>query len=160
MIDKSYKMYLEEKFTGLHALVHANFIEVHERLDKIEVQTTKTNGRVTSLEGKVDMVERDLLMHPINCTQSAKIDNISKDVENIKGNIEGRRDTSEGFFKKYSATIATLTVLLMMGTFIITCSKQASWMEKINYKMDQQSSTLIMRGDKYDPFVNDTINRR
>jgi len=51
------KELIEEKFKGVHALIQANADIQHEvnenivkTLKRIEVQTTKTNGRVNSLE--------------------------------------------------------------------------------------------------------------
>lgn len=50
MIGDDYKMYQNERFDHLTHLINAQFSVVNERLDKIEVQTTRTNGRVTELE--------------------------------------------------------------------------------------------------------------
>lgn len=45
-----YRKYLEQKFSGLTTAMNAQFYEVHGRLDSIEKQTIKTNGRVNDLE--------------------------------------------------------------------------------------------------------------
>jgi len=54
-VDESYRLYLEEKFKGLQSAQHGYFHEVHDKLDTIEKQTTKTNNRVTKIEE--DLVE-------------------------------------------------------------------------------------------------------
>ena len=48
--SEDYRMYLNSRFDDLTHLMNAQFTAVNDRLDKIETQTTKTNGRVTCLE--------------------------------------------------------------------------------------------------------------
>lgn len=51
-MTKDERELIEEKFKGLGLLVDAHFHNVDDRLDRIEKQTTKTNGRVTALENE------------------------------------------------------------------------------------------------------------
>ena len=48
--DPSYRLYLEERFNGLHTSMNAQFDATHEKLESIEKQTIKTNGRVSIIE--------------------------------------------------------------------------------------------------------------
>ena len=48
--NQDYRKYLEEKFKSLQSAQHGYFNEVHDKLDVIEEQTTKTNNRVTKIE--------------------------------------------------------------------------------------------------------------
>jgi hypothetical protein len=82
--NPDYRKYLEEKFEGMAKHMNAQFDAVHDKLDAIEKQTTKTNGRVTELESKVVDVEKDILTHPINCNQAAEIKEIRKDLEEYR----------------------------------------------------------------------------
>ena len=66
-----YRLYLESKFEGLETLVNTQFDDVHDKLQKIEIQTTKTNNRVNHLE-------IDFLLHPTNCAATKIINSGSK----------------------------------------------------------------------------------
>lgn len=46
------KELIEEKFRGVYLHQETNFNNICETLARIELQTTKTNGRVTELEAK------------------------------------------------------------------------------------------------------------
>lgn len=93
---------IEEKFKGLTTLMNAHFENVDERLDRIEEQTKKTNGRVTELEHKE-------LTHIINCPQTAKIEKINEELTEYK------------MFKKYPkiglAIIAAAVIMFLITTF-------------------------------------------
>lgn len=57
---------IDEKFKGLTSLMNAHFENMDDRLEKIEIQTTKTNGRVTALEKKE-------ISHVIDCPLNQKV---------------------------------------------------------------------------------------
>jgi hypothetical protein len=101
-MTKDERELLDEKFKGLTTLVNAQFTNVHERLDKIEAQTSKTNGRVTELEKKE-------LTHILNCPQTEKINIINEELTEYK------------MFKKYPkiglAIVAAAVILFLITTF-------------------------------------------
>lgn len=75
--DPDYRLYLEEKFAGIGKLVNAQFETVHERLEAIKEQTTKTNGRVNELESDLKVLEKEVheeLPHTVDgCAQADTI---------------------------------------------------------------------------------------
>lgn len=82
---------MEEKFKGVIALIQANgdvqnikFEKIFDKLDSIETQTTKTNGRVTKLEDKVFELEKRDLTHINNCPQTVKIEKINEELLEYK----------------------------------------------------------------------------
>ena len=101
-MTKSEKELIEEKFIGLTKLMNAQFTNVHERLDSIEKQTTKTNGRVTELEHKE-------LTKYANCPRAPQIDKINEDLAEYK------------LFKKYPkigiAIVAAAVLMFLITTF-------------------------------------------
>ena len=101
--SKDYRLYLEEKFGGLNKHMNAQFETVHDRLDRIEVQTTRTNGRVTELEDTVTVLNEKLLLHPVECSKA-------KDIEALKDDLIEYK-----FFKRHP----TWTVIII-AFFVIT----------------------------------------
>ena len=118
-----YRLYLESKFEGLSKHLNAEFINVHDKLEKIEIQTTKTNGRVTELE-------KDFINHPIECA---------------KGTKSEKRRRFESVLKVVGIVIAG-GALLASTYFGFHSNKQA---DKIIQKQDDQSIPFVVneRGD-------------
>ena len=71
--NEDYRKYLDSRFEGLAKVMSAQFINIHDKLDGIEKQTTKTNNRVGKLEDKE-------VNHIINCPVAPKVDQIDKDL--------------------------------------------------------------------------------
>jgi hypothetical protein len=91
-----YRLYLDARFEGIAKLMNAQFTDVHERLDEIRIQTTKTNGRVTSLEDQV-------MNHPVNCPVVPKVDKIYNDLEEYR------------LIKKYPKLTVTIISIAVIG---------------------------------------------
>lgn len=70
--------YLDSRFAGLTKLMDAQFINVHDRLEEIKIQTTKTNGRVNSLEEDVSLLEKNLPHTQATCPQKETIEDLKK----------------------------------------------------------------------------------
>lgn len=92
--DPDYRLYLDERFSGIGKLVNAQFKSLDDRLERIEQQTTKTNGRVSALE-------KALPQHEIECSAKKEVDVIQKDLEEYH------------MIKKYPKLIILLLVVLV-----------------------------------------------
>lgn len=108
---------IEEKFRGMAALMNAHFENLEDRLERIEEQTTKTNGRVTELEKKE-------LTHIQSCPVAPKVEKINEELAEYK------------MFKKYPkigiAIIAAAVLIFIITTFeSIEKVKKASTPENI-----------------------------
>jgi hypothetical protein len=107
--SEDYRLFLCESFEGIRKLMAAQFINVHDKLDSIEAQTTKTNGNVSGLEDKVIALEEAFIAHPINCPQGVKIDKIRDDLEEYR------------VIKKYPkiaiVIIAIFAIMLAIGAY-------------------------------------------
>lgn len=55
-----------QDINGRYNVIHANLIQIKE-------QTTKTNGRVTALEDKLQKLEQTEIQHIINCPNTRRI---------------------------------------------------------------------------------------
>lgn len=75
--SEDYRKYLDTRFEGLTKIMSAQFINVHDKLDSIERQTFKTNGRVTELEAKEST-------HVINCPIATDVKKINEDLEEYR----------------------------------------------------------------------------
>ena len=116
--NKDYRLLLDEKFLGIAKLMNAQFETVHERLEKIEIQTTKHNNRMTK-------IELNAIKHPIECA---------------KGNKSEKRRRFESVLKILGVVIAGC-VLLLSTYFGFHSNKQA---DKIIQKQDDQSIPFVV----------------
>ena len=157
-----YRQYLEEKFHGLTTTMNAQFVEIHERLDKIEIQTTKTNGNVSKLEKDLITQEKELLQHALSCPKGEVIEQIRVDLEDYR------------FFKRYPKLsffiIACFVVALLYTVYngyqnVAETNTRHELLDEI--KMLKQEVNTInesiipsTRGQHYDPFAKDTVKNK
>jgi hypothetical protein len=100
--DEDYRLYIEEKFTGLSKLINARFENVDDRLERIEEQTKKTNGRVNYLEEKE-------YTHYTTCPNSVKIDSIYKELDEYRFILK---------YPKLFVGAIVIIVILTLSTFV------------------------------------------
>lgn len=137
MTDKGdYRLYLEEKFDGFGKLMNAQFENVHNTLDTIKEQTTKTNSRVTKLEEDKEAIDKILILHKEVCKEGGKVDNLSKQVEQIKEDLDEYR-----FIKKYPKLAIILIVVFSLGILISSVGafntiRNTMVNKEINHKID------------------------
>ena len=101
-----YRLYLNERFEGLAKHINAQFENVHERLEVIKEQTTKTNSRVNHLEDDVDTLREKLVAHPVECSKAKDIDTLKEDLIEYK------------FIKKYPKLTAILLAFFVIALLI------------------------------------------
>jgi hypothetical protein len=101
MTDSSdYRKYLDSQFS-----------RVHDSLANIELQTTKTNGRVNELENDINKIKEDIIKHPIDCSKGKDIDDIKDWVNSAKTLKSIGRQNLENFIKISGLTVAFLMLL-------------------------------------------------
>lgn len=106
-MTKDEKELFNEKIKGLYAAISANADIQHERdnvilekLDRIEQQTTKTNGRVTILEDKE-------LKHIIECPVQKQVDEMKEDLFEYR------------IFKKYPKIAAGVMIIVGLSAVAV-----------------------------------------
>lgn len=83
--DESYRKLLDEKFSSIHTAIDLQFENVNLHLKNIIEQTTKTNGRVTSMEIKVRDLELNENLHlGGQCPQAERFKKIETAIEEFK----------------------------------------------------------------------------
>lgn len=100
-----------EIFQVLSSKIDTNHENMIRLLTSIEAQTTKTNGRVNCLEVKVWELEKDEIMHEINCPQAPKIAALEKENEDIRMMKKYPQITFFGFI----GLVAVCIYLVAMG---------------------------------------------
>ena len=68
------------------AEINGKFNVINEILERIEVQTTKTNGRVNKLEEKAIILELNDVKHLSECPHAARIQSL-ENTENRKNGV-------------------------------------------------------------------------
>ena len=112
--DKGYKdKYYDERFAALVTLINSHHIVVTEKLEKIETQTTKTNGRVTHLEEFQRDAQRVIDTREINCPVVEKLD------KKIEVTLSEKYSDLQFFLKHPKLFIGGLVVLTLMALVTI-----------------------------------------
>jgi len=119
-MTKEEKELFNEKFAGLHSLINARFENVEDRLERIENQTTKTNGRVTSLEEKE-------LTHIITCPNVPKIEKLNEELAEYK------------MIKKYPK----LGIAVIAGAVLIFIATTFAGIEKAKKNFTEENQAIV-----------------
>ena len=133
MSDGDFKLYLDERFNNLTTNMNAHFRTVDERLEKIETQTTKTNGRVTELE-KWRSEEGGKM------SESARL-------QIIQHNAKTRVLQTVGIFISACAVI----VAIFVGIRANNKAWETKKAEMVNDLRKSLEPAVISRGSVYDP---------
>lgn len=101
-----YRLYLEEKFEGLHKEIRANDINVHDKLDALIIQTTKTNNRVNNLEKE----KEDYLKSRVDKEMLKEVSDV---VEKLDEDLAEYR-----IMKKYPKLVIIIIAIFVIGVLI------------------------------------------
>lgn len=82
--NSDYRLYLDQRFN-----------DVDKTLARIEEQTTKTNSRVTHLEEKIGVLEKQDVEHIINCPVLPRVEKIEDDMSEYKGEKRAKTTMKE-----------------------------------------------------------------
>jgi hypothetical protein len=113
MIQENEYMILSEQLKGLTTLINAQFLEVHDRLDKINGKVAKHDDQIIEIliEKAVNKQEQKTIVseHILTCP-------VSKDLNILKGTLEDLN-----FFVRHPKLfigILVVIVILTLGIFI------------------------------------------
>ena len=116
-----------EEIIGRLNVITANMIRIEGNTERTETHTKETNGRVTKLEDAVILLQKENIMHTINCPQKAAIDTMNNKLTTIE-KIEVGRDAIQKFTWKQLTGIGIVAgivfgVLKFVMDFIIPILK-------------------------------------
>lgn len=106
---ESIKELFEEKLKGLHIKIDSEFEVLNNRLETIEEQVKKTNGRTVKLEELSNIHTLAINTQQINCPNTLKIAAMDKNMEDVNFFIRHPKLFIAGM---------TIVVLLTIATFI------------------------------------------
>ena len=126
---------VEQKLKGVKSDMNNGFKNLNTKLDnqakdlnRIELQTIKTNGRVSDLEKKTANMELDEVRHIINCPQISEIEVLRNDLEKKKADSNLKIATLNDelleykVLKKYPriglAVVTGACILLVVSVFL------------------------------------------
>jgi len=142
--SEDYRLYLETRFDSLTTSMNGQFEEIHDRLDKIEIQTSRTNGNVTHLEKEIEEQEKELIKHASSCPKGKEIQDIHdamiKEVgkEEVKIKLGTHKQVT---FNNILSIIGTLLVLIGLIISVIT-SKRAD--NNLKRQIDNLGTPVIV----------------
>lgn len=142
------KELFNEKISGLGKLINAQFETVHEKLNSIENQAMKTNGRINRAEENIEGIQKKLndaiiernnmfYAHTYNCPNAKDIGVCRTKLEKIEKDLE---DTM--FFVRHPKlfiAIISAIVILSVATFI----QSNSWVKNIVHPT--QTTELVQK---------------
>ena len=127
---------IEEKLKGVKRDVNNGFRNLNLKLDnqktdlnRIELQTIKTNGRVTDLEKKASQIELHEVEHIVTCPQIEIINELKEDLEEKKADsnkkIQQLNDDLLEYrmlkrYPKISLAIVAITCMLLIAGVFLT----------------------------------------
>jgi hypothetical protein len=141
-----YRLYLEGKFEGLHSLMNAHFTNVHDRLEAIEIQTTKTNGTVQRHE---KLITENLPHNELNCPKSEKIDRMERAMIGEEAIGSQKKKEKED---RHSVVVRTLMAIGIAVTIFISVinafsnRRQLSQTQDLKNEVDMINTPVRTRG--------------
>ena len=99
----------KDEIEGLTTLMNAHFRNVQDKLEAIEKQTNKTNGRVTRTECRIEDLEKEQLLHYPNCPVEPRV-----------RTLEENELAGDAVKKAFSRSIKITSIVLGMFATAIT----------------------------------------